>query len=181
MTTTAVSIFERPAADEHAEYYARYINLVPDGDLLEFLDGQTEDTAVFLRGIPAERHDHRYAEGKWSIKEMIGHISDAERIFAYRALRFSRGDATPLASFDENAYVENARFAEQRYEQLVDEWLAVRRATLALLRSMNADEAVRRGTASGWEVSVRALAWIIAGHVVHHASILHERYLQGAE
>jgi uncharacterized damage-inducible protein DinB len=177
MTTTAVSIFERPAADEHAEYYARYINLVPDGDLLEFLDSQTEDTAVLLRGISADRHDHRYAEGKWSVKEVIGHVSDAERVFAHRAFRFARGDATPLPSFDENAYVANARFAELPYEQLVEEWLTLRRATLALLRTMNADEAARRGTASGWPVSVRALAWIIAGHVIHHTNILRERYL----
>ncbi|HYH82153.1 MAG TPA: DinB family protein [Longimicrobium sp.] len=177
MTTTAISIFERPAQDEHAEYYGRYIKLVPDGDLLEFLDRQTGETDALLRGIPANLHDHRYAEGKWSIKEMIGHVADAERIFAYRALRFSRGDATPLASFDENAYVANARFAEQDFGALVDEWLAVRRATLALLRGMNADEAARRGIASESQVSVRALAWIIAGHVIHHTSILRERYL----
>jgi uncharacterized damage-inducible protein DinB len=177
MTTTAISIFERPAKDEHAEYYGRYIDLVPDGDLLEFLDRQTEETVAFLRDIPANLHDHRYAEGKWSIKEMIGHVADAERIFAHRAFRFSRGDATPLASFDENAYVANARFAEQDFGALVDEWLAVRRATLALLRSMNADEAARRGIASESGVSVRALAWILAGHVIHHTNILRERYL----
>jgi uncharacterized damage-inducible protein DinB len=177
MTTTAVSIFERPAQDEHAEYYSKYTSLVPDGDLLEFLHRQTEETESFLRGIPAELYDHRYGEGKWSVKEVIGHISDTERIFSHRAFRIGRGDTTPLASFDENAYVANARFAEQEYAHLVDEFLTVRRATLALLRSMNADEAARRGTASDWPVSVRALAWIIAGHVIHHTNILRERYL----
>lgn len=177
MSTTAATVLERPGADEHAEYYSKYTSLVPDGDLLEFLDRQLGEFEGFLRGIPAHLHDHRYAEGKWSIREVIGHISDAERIFSYRALRFSRGDPTPLASFDENAYVADARFAEQEFDHLVDEWVAVRRATLALLRGLNAEEAARRGIASGWEVSVRALAWIMAGHVIHHTSILRERYV----
>lgn len=177
MTTTAAPVLERPGAGEHAEYYSKYTSLVPEGDLLEVLERQTDDFAAFLRGIPAGLHDHRYAEGKWSIKEVIGHLSDAERIFSYRALRISRGDATPLASFDENAYVENARFAEQDFGYLVDDWSAVRRSTLSLLRGLNAEEAARVGEASGWPVSVRALAWIMAGHVIHHTHILRERYL----
>lgn len=177
MTTTAAPVLERPGAGEHAEYYSKYTSLVPDGDLLELMERQADEFAGFLRGIPAHLHDHRYSEGKWSIKEVIGHIADAERVFSYRAMRFSRGDATPLASFDENAYVENARFAEQDFGYLVDDWTAVRRATLTLLRGLNAEEAARTGTASGWPVSVRALAWIMAGHVIHHTNILRERYL----
>ncbi len=176
MTTTA-PVLERPAPDEHAEYYSRYTQLVPDGDLLELLDRQAGEFAAFLRSVPAHLRDHRYGEGKWSVKEVIGHVADAERIFSYRALRFGRGDATPLASFDENAYVANARFAEQEYEQLVEEWVSVRRATLSLLRGLNRDESARCGTASGAEVSVRALAWIIGGHVIHHTNVLRERYL----
>jgi uncharacterized damage-inducible protein DinB len=177
MTTTAVATFERPGPGEHAEYYSKYTGLVSDGDILEILEAQMRETAAFLRGIPAHLHDHRYAEGKWSVKEVIGHVCDAERIFAYRALRFGRGDTTPLASFDENAYVANARFAEQEFDLLMEDFVAVRRATLTLLRGMNAEEAARRGTASDWEVSVRALAVIMAGHVIHHTHVLRERYL----
>jgi hypothetical protein len=177
MTTAATQTFERPGPGEHAEYYSKYTRLVPEGDVVEILERQMEETAAFLRGIPAHLHDHRYADGKWSVKEVIGHLSDAERIFSYRALRFGRGDTTPLSSFDENAYVDNARFAEQDYELLVDDFVAVRGATLTLLRQFNAAEAARRGEASGWPVSVRALAVIMAGHVIHHTSILRERYL----
>lgn len=176
MTATA-QIFERPEAGEHAEYYSRYTTQVPDGDLVDLLDRQLTETEAFLRAIPADLHDHRYDEGKWSIKEVIGHVSDTERVFAYRALRIARGDTTPLESFDENAFVENARFSEEEFTALVDEWVSVRRATLSLLRGLNADEAQRRGTASGFPVSVRALGWIIAGHVIHHTKILRERYL----
>jgi uncharacterized damage-inducible protein DinB len=177
MTTTAASTFVRPDPGEHAEYYSKYTRLVPDGDIVEILEAQLRETAAFLRAIPSHLHGHRYAEGKWSVKEVIGHLCDAERIFAYRALRFGRGDTTPLASFDENAYVANARFDEQEFDLLVEDFVEVRRATLTLLRGMNADEAARQGTASDWPVSVRALAWIIAGHVIHHTGILRERYL----
>jgi len=177
MTTTSVSTFERPGPGEHAEYYGKYTALVPDGDILDILEAQLREVAAFLRGIPDPLHDHRYAEGKWSVKEVVGHLSDTERIFSYRALRIGRGDATPLSSFDENAYVANARFAEQELDRLVDDFVAVRRATLTLLRGMNAEESARRGTASDWPVSVRALAAIMAGHVIHHVNILRERYL----
>lgn len=177
MTTTAAPAFARPAADEHAPYYARYIDLVPDTDLLDYLQRQLELAAAFLRGIPDELHEHRYAEGKWSIKEVIGHLADAERIFAYRALRFARADQTPLAGFDENTYVPAGNFDARDFGALVDEWVHVRLATLALLRGLDGDAPLRRGKANDQEISVRALAWVVAGHVDHHASILRERYL----
>ncbi|HVG43653.1 MAG TPA: DinB family protein [Longimicrobium sp.] len=176
-TTTAAPTFDRPAADEHAPYYARYIDLVPDGDLLDYLQRQMESAAAFLRAIPAEKHGHRYAEGKWSVREMVGHIADTERIFAYRALRFARADQTPLAGFDENAYVPAANFDARDLDSLVDEWVHVRLATLALLRGLDAGAPLRRGKANDQEISVRALAWVTAGHVDHHAAILRERYL----
>jgi hypothetical protein len=177
MTTTAAPAFSRPAADEHAPYYSRYIDLVPDTDLLDYLQRQLELAAAFLRGIPAELHEHRYAEGKWSIKEVVGHIADTERIFAYRALRFARADQTPLAGFDENTYVPAGSFDARDFGSLVDEWVHVRLATLALLRGLDGDAPLRRGKANDQEISVRALAWVMAGHVDHHASILRERYL----
>ncbi|HEX6747763.1 MAG TPA: DinB family protein [Longimicrobium sp.] len=178
MTTTAAApVVERPAPDEHAPYYSKYTDLVPDGDVVEHMDRQARETIAFLRGIPSDLHDHRYAEGKWSIKEVIGHIADAERIFAYRALRIARGDQTPLASFDENLYVPAGEFGARAYGSLVDELESVRRATLAFFRSLTPEQARRRGVASSNEVSVRAIAYIIAGHVDHHVRILRERYL----
>jgi hypothetical protein len=177
MTTASAPTIERPAPDEHAEYYGRYIALVPEGDLIGILDRQAQETAELLRGIPVHLHDHRYAEGKWSIREVIGHMADAERIFAYRALRIARADTTPLAGFDENTYVPAGEFGLREYESLVEEWLNVRRATLSLFRSLTPEQSRRRGTASGHEVSVRALGYIMAGHVEHHGSILRQRYL----
>ncbi|MFL5539798.1 MAG: DinB family protein [Longimicrobiaceae bacterium] len=177
MTTTAAPAFDRPSADEHSPYYARYIDRVPDGDLLDYLQRQLVETSAFLRAIPDELQEHRYAEGKWSVKEVIGHISDTERIFSYRALRFARADQTPLPGYDENTYVPAARFDARDFASLVNEWVHVRQATLALLRGLDGDAPLRRGKANDQEVSVRALAWIMAGHVDHHGALLRERYL----
>jgi hypothetical protein len=177
MTTTATPTSARPAPDEHAPYYARYIDLVPDGDIADTLQHQVVDTAAFLRSIPPHLHGHRYAEGKWSVKEVVGHMADAERIFAYRALRFARADQTPLSGFDENHYVPAGDFDARELGSLVDEWVHVRHATLALLRSLDPAAMLRRGKANDQEISVRALAFVMAGHVDHHASILRERYL----
>ena len=172
MTTT----LSRPAADEHAPYYAKYISLVPDGNLIDILSAQRDETLRMLRGVDDERGLYAYSPGKWSIKETIGHVSDAERIFAYRALRFARGDATPLASFDENAYTPAGRFNERHIDDLIDEFQAIRAATVHLFRQFNEDDLAKRGTASGNAVSVRALGYIIAGHERHHANLLRERY-----
>lgn len=177
MTATAVdSRSTRPAPDEYAPYYGRYVSQVGDGDVLSTLKSQLDETLSLLRAIPEGRGGHRYAEGKWSIRESIGHMSDTERVFAYRAMRFSRNDATALPGFDENAFVANARFDERTLASLVDEFEAVRRATIAFFAGLTPDEMVRRGTASDNPVSVRALAWIIAGHEMHHREILKTRY-----
>jgi uncharacterized damage-inducible protein DinB len=176
MSTTETSI-GRPEAGEHAPYYSRYVDLVPDGDVVDYLGRQEAEATAFFRSIPPELHDHRYAEGKWSVKEVVGHLADCERVFSYRALRFGRGDTTPIAGFDENLWAANARFSEMDFATVVEEWRSVRNATLALLRGYNADEMLRRGKANDQEVSVRALAWIVAGHVIHHSTLLRERYL----
>lgn len=170
----------RPAADEYAPYYAGYIATVPDGDLRETLDRTFAEAMQWLRAVPEERGDHRYAPGKWSVKEVIGHVTDAERVFAHRLLRFARADETPLPGFDENAWVPAARFERRTLSALLDEWAAVRQATLALLRTLDEEELARRGTANGQPASVRALAWIIAGHALHHLRLLRERYGLGA-
>ncbi|HTR21089.1 MAG TPA: DinB family protein [Gemmatimonadales bacterium] len=172
----------RPGADEYASYYGKYIDRVPEaggeGALVDLLGRQIGETQALLAGLPEARALYRYATGKWSIKEVVGHLADAERVFAYRALRFARADETPLASFDENAFVPPGRFDSRLLSDLVAEFVAVRQATVAMLRGLPAEAVARRGTASGKSVSVRALAYIIAGHERHHVQILKERYLQ---
>lgn len=166
----------RPAEDEHAPYYGKYIALVPAGDIVRRLDEQIVETLGFLESLPPERGGHRYAPGKWSIREVVGHLCDAERVFAYRAMRFARADSTDLPGFDENAFVANARFDARDVASLADEFEAVRWGTVALFDALQADEWNRRGTANNTPVSVRALAWIIAGHERHHLEILRTRY-----
>jgi hypothetical protein len=170
-------ILTRPATTEFAPYYSRYIDRVPDGDLLGTLEAQQRETQALLRSIPESRADHRYAPEKWSIREVVGHVADTERIFAYRALRMARGDTTPLAAFDENAYVANADFGSRPLAALADDVQIVRAGTLSLLRPLSDAELMRIGTASDCPISARALAWIIAGHELHHVAILRERYL----
>ena len=170
----------RPDATEFAPYYARYIDRVPDGSILDILASQRDETLAFLRSIPEERGEHRYAPGKWSIKEVVGHVIDGERIFAYRALRFARKDQTPLASFEENDYVPAGNFGARTLRDLADEFQAVREGTIRLLRPMDEATLSLRGTAADQPVSVRGIAYIIAGHELHHRAILRERYLAAA-
>ena len=168
----------RPEADEYAPYYGRYIERVPAGDIVRTLEECARETAALLgSGIARGRADHRYAEGKWTVKEVVGHVTDAERIFAYRMLRFARADETPLASFDENAYTPAGEFDARSLEDLVEEFLAVRNATLELIRGLPEKAWTRRGEASGFVMSVRALAFVIAGHELHHRAVLEQRYL----
>lgn len=178
MTATATDTrAARPAPDEFAPYYGRYIDKVPDGDIVATLRDQVEATLAVLRAIPDAKAGHRYAPDKWSIREVVGHLSDAERIFTYRALRIARGDETPLPGFDENAFVSRARLDARSFAGLIDEYAAVRAATVALFDSLFPEEWTRRGIASDKGVSVRALAWITAGHERHHLEILRARYL----
>jgi uncharacterized damage-inducible protein DinB len=167
----------RPRAAEYAQYYDRYVSLVPEGDVVATLERQIGETLALLRSLPEERAGHRYAEGKWSIRELVGHINDAERIFAYRALRIARGDATPLAGFDQDTYVPAGNFDARTLADLVDELEAIRRSTLALLRPLSDEAWDRSGVASESPVTVRALAYIIAGHERAHMGVLRERYL----
>lgn len=168
---------DRPAPDEYTEYYGGYIGRVPDGvDLLDLLAEQRDDTAATLSALPLGKGDYRYAPGKWSVKEVVGHLSDVERIMAYRALRIARGDTTPLPGFDENAYVPVAGCDDHALRDLVQEWVDTRQATITLFRNLPAEAWPRRGTANGNEISVRALAFIIAGHERHHRETLRTRY-----
>jgi uncharacterized damage-inducible protein DinB len=169
----------RPDASEHLPYYGKYVDRVPDGDLLRTLRDQLDETLALVRGVDESQGGHRYAPGKWSIRDVLSHVIDAERIFAYRALRIARGDQTPLESFDENAYAEAADADARTLADLAEELEHVRRANLSLFASLGDEALARRGTASGGVVSVRALAWIIAGHERHHVALLRERYLPG--
>jgi len=170
------STLSRPGAEEHSPYYSRYIELVPEGNLVDLLVEQQLDTLGMLRRVDEERGTYAYAPGKWTIKEVIGHMSDAERVFSYRALRFARGDATPLASFDENTYVPAGRFNDRRMGSLIDEFQSIRAATVHLFRYLSDEEMTRSGVASGNTISVRDLGYIVAGHERHHANLLRERY-----
>jgi uncharacterized damage-inducible protein DinB len=170
----------RPDASEHLPYYARYVDLVPDGDLLQTLGTQLAETLTLVRGLPEEQGGHRYAPGKWSIREVLGHVIDTERIFAYRALRIARGDGTPMEGFDENAYAAASDADARTLADLADELEHVRLANIAFFRALTDEALARRGTANGAEVSARALAWILAGHELHHRALLRERYLADA-
>ena len=167
----------RPEAGEFAEYYGKYITKTAGPDPVECLASQLQDFTAFLRSIAPAKHLYRYAEDKWSVQEMLQHITDTERIFAYRALRIARGDQTPLPGFEQDPYVPASEADAANWDDLVKEFSAVRESTLALLRLFPQAVWMRRGTASNNPISVRAITWILAGHVEHHRAVLRQWYL----
>ena len=175
MSTTFRAV--RPLSTEFAEYYAKYIARVPDGDIVVTLKNQIADMKRLLLGLTDTQAMFVYAPGKWNVKEVVGHLIDGERVFAYRALRIARGDSTPLPGFDENAYAKTGGYAGRSMQDIADEFEHVRVATLDLLSHLDEVAWLRLGTANGYPASTRALAWDIAGHELHHRAILHERYL----
>jgi hypothetical protein len=166
----------RPQADEYAPYYEAYIAKVTGDDPVAALATQTPQIESLWSRVDVTRAKHRYAPGKWSVQEVIGHITDAERVFAFRALWFARADASALPGFDENTWMPVASFDAQPLSDVVHAWRAQRNATLTLLTSFTAEAWTRRGTANGKVMSVRALAFVIGGHEAHHAGVLRERY-----
>jgi len=174
MTTLTIG---RPEETEYLPYYGKYVSLVPDDNILEVLSSQLDETLALLRSVPETRAGFRYAPGKWSVKELVGHIIDTERIFAYRALRFGRNDMTPLPGYEQDDYIRNASFDACTLAELAAELESVRRSTIFLLQHLDTDAWMRKGLANKSEVSVRALAYIIAGHELHHREILRDRYL----
>jgi hypothetical protein len=169
-----------PEADEYAPFYAPYVEAVGDRDVLTLLARQPGWLSTLLAPLSDAEANARYAPGKWSIRQVVGHLTDTERVMAYRALRVSRDDPTPMAGFDENAFVDAATFETRPLGSLLAEFDAVRASNLFLLRYVPADAWARRGTANGREVSLRALAYVMAGHVEHHIRILRERYGVGS-
>ena len=168
-----------PDRTEAADYYFTYIDRVPPGDIRQVLAHQAADTLTLLRGISDEQSRHRYASDKWSIRQVVSHMNDAERVFSFRAFWFARGFDTPMASYDQDAGMPFAMADERSWRSHVDEFAADRSATVALFESLPDAAWDRRGTASDNPVSVRALAYICAGHVAHHRQVLEARYLKG--
>ena len=167
----------RPEPTEYNPYYEKYVSLVPAGGIVETLSRQIEDTLALLRSIDEARAAYRYEPDKWSIKQVVGHICDGERIFAYRALRFARSDETPLPGYEQDDYARAGNFDARTLADLAAESERVRAATIALFHSFDTEAMQRRGMANDNEVSVRALAYIIAGHELHHVQVLRTRYL----
>jgi hypothetical protein len=170
----------KPAPTEYAEYYGKYVSLVPESDIVQAMKAEGVQTVELLRGLTEEQGNYAYAEGKWTIKELIGHINDTERIFAYRLLRFARNDSTPLEGFDQDPYVLASNYNALSLTDVVDEFAAIRQVTLATLKNLDAEAWTRAGIASDNSVTVRALAYIMLGHERHHVAILKEKYLSSA-
>jgi hypothetical protein len=173
----------RPQPGEYAPYYDRYISLVHSNDahsndILAAFEDQRRQTLLLLSGRPEADGDLSYAPDKWSLKEVLGHLNDTERIMSYRALRIARGDQTPIEGYEQDDYVRNGPFARRSLSDLIEDYIAVRRATISLFRNLDEAAWTRRGVANKNEVSVRALAYIIAGHELHHRRILEEKYLK---
>ena len=186
-----LEVLERPAAptaarlappgpDEYDPYYARYISRVPDGDLATTLRRQAQEVADFFTSFGPAQGDFSYAPGKWTVKEVLGHLIDTERVFAFRALSFARRDPHPLPSFDQDAWIPPSACSQRSLDALVAEWLVVRASTLALVDGLPPDAPLRRGVASDMAISVRALLYVPAGHVTHHIDAVRERYLNAS-
>ncbi|WP_285060612.1 DinB family protein [Pedobacter ginsengisoli] len=165
----------RPQTHEYPAWGETYIKLV-DGDVIEILERQVTEFTDFINSL-VEKADYAYAAGKWTIKEIVGHIIDAERVFAYRMTCFARGEQQPLPGFEENDYVANAHFSDRSLLSLSHEFALLRKANLYLFKSLTEEELNRKGTASGKEITVRAILFVTAGHIMHHTSIIKERYL----
>ena len=166
----------RPDKTEYDPYYEHYVSLVADSDILDTLGSQSTKLQDIFTAMPEERGDFRYAEGKWSIKELLGHLIDAERMFAYRLFRISRGDETPIEGFEQDGYIENAHSNGRSFADLLEEFSLLRRANMIFFNNMGDDSWTRVGTANNAKISARALVYIMAGHIEHHLGVLKERY-----
>jgi hypothetical protein len=167
----------RPLPTEHAEYYRRYIDLVPDGDIVLTLKGQLEDTIALLAGLSEKQEKHRYAEGKWSLREVIGHLIDVERLMTFRALVMAREDGVDLPGMDQNVWAAHNASHERTLADLTQEWIAVRRGAVHMFATFDDATGVRTGKASGYSFTVRTFPWLIAGHELWHRKGIRESYL----
>lgn len=170
----------RPESNEYAPYYGQYITLVTGNDVVSALEAQGEETVALLSSLSGQQAENRYAPGKWSVKEVVGHVIDTERIMSYRALRIARADAKPLEGFEQDDYVRAAQFGSRTLASLIEEFAAVRRATVLLYQGLEPEAWGRRGVANNNPITVRAIAFLTAGHELHHRKILQEKYLTAA-
>lgn len=173
-------MIEKPSESEYAPFYAGYIARIPAEDVLEILENQSAELRKLADAASPDKEVFRYAPGKWSVREVFGHLIDGERVFGHRAFRIGRGDQTPLPGFDENHYVAASSYHDRDLASLAAEFALVRAANLVIFHSLSRDDWRRLGTANNHPVSVRALAFIMTGHVKHHLAILGERYGLGA-
>jgi len=167
----------KPGPEEYVPFYATYVSKVGDGDIIKILEEQMLSTHALAKNIPAEKAEYAYAPGKWTVKECISHMIDAERVFAYRALCISRGEQQNLPGFEQDDYVLNGEAGKRELNDLIAEFKTLRMANLFMLRSLTAEQADRIGSSNGNPTSVRALAHMMAGHELHHMNIFREKYL----
>jgi hypothetical protein len=166
----------RPQPAEYDAYYEKYVSLVPENEVITALAAQPDELGQLFNHVPEEKGTFAYADGKWTVKESLSHIIDAERMFAYRALRISRGDKTPIEGFEQDGYIENSHANRRSIVELLNEFRLLRDANVLFFRNLEAGDWLREGTANNVTVSVRSLAWIMAGHIRHHVAIFQERY-----
>jgi hypothetical protein len=176
--STLTATIHRPDPSEYDPYYDRYISLVKTDDIAATLQKQAQETRDLLSKVPADRSEFRYAPGKWSVKEVLGHINDTERIMTYRVLRIARGDQTPIEGFEQDDYVAGGKFGRRTLDDVLQEFMTIRNATIQLIRHLDPEAAERRGTANQKPISARAVIYVIAGHELHHRRILQEKYLK---
>lgn len=174
-------MLKRPEANEYAAYYSPYVNRVPDGNIIDLLETQHNEWIPSFKELTEEQGHFRYGLDKWTIKEVIGHIADTERIMAYRMLCIARGETIPLPGYDDTSYVQNAEFNRLSMQELLEHVTIVRQSTISLLKILPPDSWERQGNANGAGVTVRGIAYIIAGHELHHRQILQDRYLSSAD
>ena len=167
----------RPSPEEHAPYFSRYIDLVPDGDITDILMRQLGETLRLLQDVPPGRETHRYAPDKWSIREVVGHLIDVERVFAFRAIAIARADGVDLPSMEQDEWAARSNAHQRSLDDLASEWAALRRATVHMFATLPDDAGGRRGKAGGNPVTVRSLPWMIAGHELWHRELLARSYL----
>ena len=177
MTTTYESVNNRPEESEYDPYYQKYVSLVPETDIIGPLAAQPDELRLLVGSLPEDRGTFAYEDGKWTIKEVLSHLIDGERIFSYRVLRIARGDRTPIEGFEQDGYIENSHANQRSFNDLLDEFSQIRLANIAFFKNLKSDDWVRVGTANNVEISVRSLAWIMAGHIRHHIGILKDRYI----
>jgi hypothetical protein len=167
----------RPQPAEYDPYYQKYVGLVPEDEIVPALDGQTDELDKLFDRVPEEKGTFAYADGKWTLKEVLSHLIDGERMFAYRVFRIARGDKTPIEGFEQDGYIENSHANRRTFSELLNEFRLLREANVLFFKNLETGDWVRTGTANNVEVSVRSLAWIMVGHIRHHTAILRERYL----